>query len=304
MLEQLIVKETAESFELSNRVLIEVGTASFRAVRGYTYAAILCDEIAFWRSEDSANPDAEVLNAIRPGMATLPSAMLLCASSPYARRGELWKAFDRWHGRDDASALVWRAATRVMNNTVSAAFIQEETDKDPANALSEYGAEFRTDIEAFVGLEAVRACIESGVRERAHSNRYRFYGFVDPSGGSSDSMTFAIAHKEGATVVLDLIREVRPPFSPEQVTEEFADVARRYRLTKLVGDRYAGEWPRERFRTHGINYELIDETKSQLYQALLPLINSRGCELLDNDRLLHQLVGLERRTSQGWSGQY
>ena len=56
LLERLIVKETAESFELSNRVLIKVGTASFRAVRGDTYAAVLCDEIAFWRSEDSANP--------------------------------------------------------------------------------------------------------------------------------------------------------------------------------------------------------------------------------------------------------
>ena len=50
---------------------------------------------------------------------------------------------------------------------------------------------------------------------------------------------------------------------------------------------------------HGINYELVEENKSQLYQALLPLINSRGVDLLDNDRMLHQLVSLERRTARG-----
>jgi hypothetical protein len=170
LLGPLITKETAESFELSNRVIIEVGTASYRSSRGYTFAAILCDEIAFWRSEDAANPDAEVLAAVRPGMATIPGAMLLCASSPYARRGELWRAYDRWFGKDDAPALIWKAPTRAMNSTVSQDFIDEETNKDPANANSEYLAEFRSDIEAFVSIDAIRACIEPGVRERAPEN--------------------------------------------------------------------------------------------------------------------------------------
>lgn len=193
--------------------------------------------------------------------------MLLSASSPYARSGELWRAFDRWYGKDDAP-LVWQAATRTMNKTVSQSFIDEETLKDPANAASEYGAQFRTDIEAFVSMDAVRACIEPGVRERAPENRWRYYAFVDPSGGSGDSMTLAIAHKEGNTCILDLIREVRPPFSPEAIVEEFAATVKRYRLTKVVGDRYAGEWPRERFRIHDVNYELVDNAKSELYQAL------------------------------------
>jgi hypothetical protein len=96
-----------------------------------------------------------------------------------------------------------------------------------------------------------------------------------------------------------LIREVLPPFSPEQVVEEFAATVKRYRLTKVIGDRYAGEWPRERFRLHNVNYELVENTKSELYQALLPIINSSGAVLLDHDRMVHQLVGLERRTARG-----
>jgi hypothetical protein len=113
----------------------------------------------------------------------------------------------------------------------------------------------------------------------------------------------AIAHSEGdrqqRTAILDLIREVRPPFSPEAVCQEFADVLKSYRITKVAGDRYAGEWPREQFRKHGINYEPAGKSKSELYVDLLPLINSRAVDLLDHDRLVNQFVALERRTARG-----
>ena len=69
--------------------------------------------------------------------------------------------------------------------------------------------------------------------------------------------------------------------------------------TRVHGDRYAGEWPREQFRKHGINYIPSDKSKSDLYVDSLPLINSRAADLLDNERLVAQLTGLERRTSRG-----
>jgi hypothetical protein len=80
---------------------------------------------------------------------------------------------------------------------------------------------------------------------------------------------------------------------------KFAAALKDYRITKVVGDRFGGEWPRERFRIHGINYECADMAKTDLYQVLLPLINSRAVDLLDHDRLVHQMVGLERRAARG-----
>ena len=112
-------------------------------------------------------------------------------------------------------------------------------------------------------------------------------------------MTLAIAHKEGDTVILDALREVKPPFSPEAVVDEFAALLKKYRLTRVEGDRYAGEWVREPFRRHGINYDLAEKPKSDLYRDLLPLVNSGGVDLLDNSRLVNQLVGLERRAARG-----
>jgi hypothetical protein len=299
LLADLIERETADTLDLTNGVTIEVGTASYRSIRGYTLAAVLCDEIAFWPTDDSAEPDYAILDALRPGMSTIPSAMLLCASSPYARRGALWDAYRRHFGKDNSGLLVWKAATRTMNPTVPQALIDRAMERDPASAGAEYGAEFRTDVEGFVSREAVEAVISLGVYERAPLSNTKYIAFVDPSGGSADSMTLAVGHREGQVALLDAIRERRPPFSPEAVVSEFCDLLKRYRVSKVEGDRYAGEWPREVFKNHGITYDASARPKSDLYRDLLPRLNSGEIDLLDEQRLIAQLVGLERRTSRG-----
>ena len=298
MLTALIVHETREAIELSNRITIEIHTASFRAIRGYTAVGAICDEVAYWRSEDSANPDTEILNALRPAMATVPGAMLLCISSPYARRGELWKAYRQYYGEDDAPVLVWQADTRTMNPTVPQAFIDQAYAEDEAVARAEYGGEFRSDLEGYVSREALDAVVVPGRLELPPVAGCWYWGFVDPSGGSVDSMTLAIGHDEGDRRFLDAVREWRPPFSPESVVSECAALLRTYRVGRVTADRYAGEWPRQRFRARGILYDPSKSSKSQLYQDFLPLINSRRVELLDHPRLLAQLGGLERRTGR------
>jgi hypothetical protein len=101
MLKKQIEGTTRESVSLKHNIIIEVHTASFRSTRGYTVCCALLDEIAFWPSdENSAEPDVEVINAIRPAMATIPGSKLLCASSPYARRGALWDAHRKHFGKD------------------------------------------------------------------------------------------------------------------------------------------------------------------------------------------------------------
>jgi hypothetical protein len=161
MLKLLIERETAEAFDLTNSVTIEIQAASFRSTRGYTLIAALCDEIAFWRSEESSNPDREILAALRPAMATIPGAMLLCASSPYARRGALWDAYRKHFGKD-SPVLVWKAPTRTMNPSVPQRVIDEAIEADPLSAAAEYMAEFRTDVESFIPREVVDAAVTLG----------------------------------------------------------------------------------------------------------------------------------------------
>jgi hypothetical protein len=298
MLAHTIESERAESIDLAGKVTIEIHTASFKTTRGYTIVAALCDEIAFWPTDDAAEPDYAVLDALRPGMATIPGAMLLCASSPYARRGALWDAHCKHFGKDGDPILVWQAPTRTMNPTVPQSVIDQAIERDPASAGAEYGAMFRTDIESYLSREAVMACVTPDVRERAPITGVQYYAFVDPSGGSSDAMTMAVSHRENDVVVIDALREVKPPFSPEGVVREFAKLLKSYRITTVRGDRYAGEWPREQFRKRGIEYLPADKNKSEFYLDLLAAVNSRRLELPDNDRLVAQLCSLERRTAR------
>ena len=68
-----------------------------------TVVAIVADEVAFWRSEYSLNPDKEILDAARPSLATT-GGPLIAISSPYGKRGELWNAFRRDFGPPPCSA--------------------------------------------------------------------------------------------------------------------------------------------------------------------------------------------------------
>jgi hypothetical protein len=133
MLRQMVENITADAIEFNNRITIEIHTASFRSVRGYTVVAALCDEAAYWRSDESANPDTEILNALRPAMATIPDSMLLCLSTPYSRRGALWDAYRRYFGKG-GDVLIWQSDTRRMNPAVPAATVDAAYEEDPSSA--------------------------------------------------------------------------------------------------------------------------------------------------------------------------
>src|SRR3989442_4380825 len=88
-----VARTLKESIELTTGVTIEGHTASDRTVTGDTVVALVADELAFWMNlETGANPDSEILTALRPAMATVPGSLLLAISTPYARRGELYPA--------------------------------------------------------------------------------------------------------------------------------------------------------------------------------------------------------------------
>jgi phage terminase large subunit-like protein len=90
LLGNMVQNATADTLELRGSVTIEVQTRSYRSVRGRSVCVAIMDELAFWRDDASANPDREVLNAIRASMATFgDDGMVIAASSPYARRGVL-----------------------------------------------------------------------------------------------------------------------------------------------------------------------------------------------------------------------
>lgn len=305
-LTSLIEHETAEAIHLTSGLVIEIHTASFRTLRGYTVVGAVCDETAFWPTDDSANPDAEIIAALVPAMATVPEAILVCITTPYRRTGEAWRAAKDHFGKDEDDWLVAIADTRTMNATVPEAVIEQAFRDDPAHASAEYGrdgrVEFRSDIDSYIAEEAIDA-VTGAHAELPPVSGIAYRAGFDGAGGSvsgGDSQALAIAHDEpDGRTVLDLVREVQPPFNPDDAIAEFARTLRAYGVANVTGDRWAGEWPRQAFAKHGIAYDVCPQPKSELYRTLLPRINSGQVELRPGAKLRVQLLNLERHATRG-----
>jgi len=300
-LRRMVTAWRADEVELSNDITIAVKTSDYRSVRGMTIVCCICDEVAFWDSQ-GVNPDTAVFSALRPAMATIPIAKLICISTGYAQVGVLYDMHKKYHGQEDDEVLVWQADTATMNPTISQSFIDKEIEKDPDAGRAEWLGLFREDVSAAFPLEVIEACIIPGRLELPPlPHVLQYFGFVDPSGGRHDAFTLAIAHLDSEDrIILDAVRATRPPFDPSEVAKEYSEVSKAYGLASVIGDNYGGEWPKAEFAKHGITYDLSEKTKSELYLATIPVFTSKRIELLDNDRMKTEFRRLERR--RGRSG--
>lgn len=228
ILKGLVEGRTQTTLRLNNGIDIEVRASDFRRLRGLTFVIVVADESAFWlSSEYSANPDSEILAAVRPGLATT-SGQLVMISSPYSKTGELFRAFQKNYGANgDPLILVAKGSSRDFNPTLPQSIVDRAFERDAASASAEFGGDFRNDIASFVGVEAVMARVSHGVHERAPERGISYEGFADMSGGSGDSAALCIGHNDRSkqTIVVDALREVRAPHSPDAAAEEFLDPA-------------------------------------------------------------------------------
>jgi hypothetical protein len=157
----------AADLELNNGVDLSVMANNFRAVRGRPILCAILDAIAIWRDENSAAPDIETYNAIRPGLVTLaPDSMIIGISSPYRKAGLLYSKYKKHFGRNDDHTLVIKAPTRLLNPTVPQEEVDRDLEEDPAKARAEWLAEFRDDIGSWLDVATIEAAVDRGVTVR------------------------------------------------------------------------------------------------------------------------------------------
>jgi len=300
MLKALVTRETRHGLELTNQTEIIVAPNNFRALRGRTLAHVVMNEVGFWRNESSANPDVEVYRSLLPAMITLPTAKLWIISSPYRKAGLLYQQYERYFGKNDPDVLVIQAASTDLNPTLDRAAIARDIEADPEAAKSEWLAEFRDGVSIFLPRELLMAGVDRDVLVRPPQG-FQYFGFCDAAGGTvgGDSFTCAIAHREGEIVVLDCLFERAGPFHPQNVVREIADLLRSYGLGSVAGDHYSASWIRAAFADVGIEYTHSRRDRSSIYGDFLPLVTAGRVRLLDSQRLIGQLAGLERIASAG-----
>ena len=302
LLRSLIVNRTADTIELQHHVQITVRPCNAISPRGLTLICAVLDEISFWfTSTDYADPDVEILAALRPTLLTTKGPILM-ASSVYAKVGVLYDAYKQYYGAAGPSdILVGFGTSRDMNPLLSQAEIDRELERDPLRNRAEYLSEWRDDVEGFISREIVEACI-GDYHELPPQDNISYSCFVDAASGvpDGDSYAAAISYRSGDQIVVAAIREVRAPFSPASVvTDIIVPLCRAFRVHKVWGDAFAGQFAREPFRLAGLGYELVRPHKSELYRdPMLPLLNSKKLVLPRNPRAINQICGLECSTQR------
>jgi hypothetical protein len=297
LLKPLVERETSDGLDLSTGAELVVLASNFRNVRGRTVACCVMDEVGFWRSELTATPDVEAYQAIVPSMATLPNSLLVGISTPYRRAGLLYTKWRDHFGKADDDILVVHGTSRQFNPTLDERIIADALRRDPAAARSEWLAEWRDDIAAFLSRELIEGAVDRDTVVRPPVDGEQYFAFADPSGGIADSFTCGISHRDGdGRAVLDCLTEVAPPFDPAQATADIAKTLKAYGITKVVADRYAAQWPVAEFARNDITLEHSERDRSSVYSDFLPLLTSGRARLLDHPRLVGQLANLERRT--------
>ncbi len=292
-----IANETQYEITLRNGIIIAIHANSFRTVRGRTLCAAIFDEVAFWRDDTSAQPDVETYTAVLPSLATT-NGLLVGISSPYRKTGLLHQKHRQYYGVDGDDVLVVQGSSQAFNPSLTDETIAAQRLADPTAAASEWDAEFRADLVGFLDDATVdRAVDHNRPLELPPLPSPAFYrAFVDPSGGAvgGDAYSICIAHNEDDRFVVDLVRGRRGPFDPNALTQEYAALAKEYRVGSVVGDHYAAAWVLQAWRDAGITYVVSDMNVSQIYLEALPLFTRGLVELPDHPALLRELRLLER----------
>ena len=300
LLKRYVARERSDEVELKNGITIACYPCSYIAVRGVSVICVVCDELAFWRHEETAaSPEEEVLAALRPGMATFPTAKLIKISTPFRKEGILWREF---HQRAELEHLVWQLSSADMNPTIQDRILEEACKRDESAFRREFLAEFTDQIAAWVVPDVLEPCIMRGRIELPRIENAAYVVAVDPAFVHNDFALAVLHETADGTVVVDRVEHwvgtKKAPLGFEWVCSEIARIVNEYGVRVILGDQYCAPIIKQYFDKLGIHYRDFIfgvHTRADLFGNLRHLLVQRQIELLDVPVLSQQLRALEER---------
>jgi hypothetical protein len=261
---------------LRNGIEIVAEPPTIKSSRGHAIPVVLLDEFAFWyTNEGAANPDYEVLAAVRYSMAQFPHAKKLLGTTPWVEEGLAFKYSKAGtEGRllkceECANAdvkicphnvkartqyegiLVIRATTAQMQNPlIPKPRLQKIFNDDPDVFPRESLAQFIKSKSGFLNPDKVdKATWKGKLAHTALPRRNRpedpvptYIATLDPA-FRKDSFTFSIMHHDPRLgIVQDRLMEWKPlkgiPLNPKVVLDDIRPVLKEFRINGVYSDQY------------------------------------------------------------------
>lgn len=286
-----------------SRVVIKVGAASKKTIRGKAICALLCDEIAFWNlDETSAERDEDILRAARPALLQFGDhGLLIKLSSPGIKQGVL---YDEYNKRNElpANYITLKAPSWVWNTILMAKDFLTEYQVDPAGFDCEYRANFVDSISNFILPEFVDLCTQRGVKFLTPEAKTKdmMYAAALDAAFKSDRFAFTLlgwdGHKLKQYIVKTWQGSRKSPVKSSEVATYIQSVLKEYKLSRVYADQYAFQPLKEIFDQHNITLEETTFTntfKKKIYFSLKNHIHNQTLDLLDYDIQTNEIKQLQ-----------
>lgn len=308
-LKKLVVTDTTDALTLrrgAQRVTLETVAAGRggAGLRGRWFVGALLDESAFFRDETSGVVnDAALYDAVAPRI--LRGGQVIVQSTPWARSGLLYDLW-RCNWANPTTALAAHAPTRLLRTDPDVlAIVAREEQRDPENALIEYGAQWGAAAAGrwLAEEDLARAiCPEIAPPETGHEVAAGGdLGFVRNSAALA-----VLARAYAAPWRLVKIREWRPqtdmPLMPSKVCEEMVETLHGTGCPGVTVDQHYRESLREVAASEGLT--LSDApAPAEAWAVVRTLLREGRLQLPDHALLLNQLRAVTGRLASGGSVQ-
>jgi hypothetical protein len=297
-LRAMVTTQIADEIQFRNGSVIRAFPCSARGIRGGAWSACIMDELGHFMTSDEGNAAGDrVLEAALPSLAQFGSdGWLICISTPLWKQGAFWKLCQRAESGHHPYIHGLHASTGEMNPQIPPDWLEQRRIEDPDLYRREFLAEFVDGTSAFLNSVDIRACQRKGITTLAPTDGPSYHGTIDPA-FSRDLFAMAVGHREQELLVVDGVWTWhREGF--EATLDQVVTVARRYRLRSLRTDQFSAQAVIEGVAKRGLHCEAVpwdSAGKWQAYARMKALINTRGIELPDDEKIAGELMGLEAR---------
>lgn len=299
ILNRMILKTTADEITMNNGISIQIYPCNLARVRGMSIVCFIGDEVCFWKTE-GRSIDKEVLASVRPGLSFEHSKMIKI-SSPWMMKGEIYDDVRQYWGKPNSEILVFQGDIYTYRPDYSQKKLEAAKRKDPLAFEQEYLARFRADLSSMYDPATIDGAVNfDRPIELSFRSGFNYMAFADVSGGGGkDSYALAIGHKDGEKIVVDVIRSRAPKFNPEEVTAQYCELLKTYKINQVCGDKFSGDFASNCFAKYGITYNRAEKSKSELYLECEGLLNTGRLQIPNRQSCLSQLKSLVRKARSG-----
>lgn len=301
-LAELLTAETQDSLTFSTGVVVRTLPPDPRVVQGFTAPLVWLDEASGFRDESAFSNLQDVLDAVRPSIATIPDAKVLLTSLPGPKIGPLYDAWQDRFNRD--GALIFKASSVEMNPGLAKSPELEKARKRPEHYALYYSGEFVDSRQTLIPAELIDAAIIKGRAELAPKE---FAGMAAAGGcdfaASSDDCAAAICIRtKEDRLVVPWVRNwtvksgsLHPVYS---YLEEIAAAFSSYGVHKAVGDQQSLAAASQYLGEKGVEYVRLvtnGQASEPVFDFLREQLRAGRLSLPDNEILRSQLKRLEER---------